>query len=77
MTTNGRDFGKIVFWNDRDGYGFVRPDTAERDLFFHVSALLSEPVAVGDVVSFELGSDKLHRPVAKSVLLAKANGGPM
>ena len=31
---NGGDYGKVVFWNDAGGYGFIRPDRAERDVFF-------------------------------------------
>src|SRR5262245_31130312 len=60
------DYGIIVYWNGKGGYGFVRPDHAERDRFFHVSAL-KEEVRVGDRVSFERGEDKLHRPCAKSI----------
>jgi cold shock CspA family protein len=66
--------GKIVFWNEDGGYGFIKPDRAnERDAFFHISAL-SEEVRIGDRVSFEAGTDKLHRPCAKNVRIVNGDG---
>ena len=59
--TNGRDFGKIIFWNDK-GYGFIRLDdsNARGDLFVHVSAfpIEGEEPRIGDRVSFEVGADR-------------------
>src|SRR5262245_16509628 len=66
MTTNGRDFGRIVYLNERGGYGFVRPDAAERDVFFHVSAI-AEEVRIGDNVSFEIATDSTGRRCARNV----------
>lgn len=51
--------GTLVLWNDGKGFGFVRPDSKERDLFIHISAIknyqkgLSRRPAVGDVVHYQ------------------------
>jgi uncharacterized membrane protein YsdA (DUF1294 family)/cold shock CspA family protein len=29
----------LVLWNDEKGFGFVRPETKEKDLFIHISAI--------------------------------------
>jgi len=51
--------GKLILWNDEKGFGFVRPETREKDLFVHISAIknyqkgLSRRPAVGDMVVYE------------------------
>ena len=55
-----RDHGVIIWWGDR-GYGFIRPDQSERDVFVHRSECelpVSEDVRQGDRVSFEIGADR-------------------
>lgn len=51
--------GKLVLWNDDKGFGFVRPETNEKDLFVHISAIKNyqkgqsrRPVA-GDLVHYQ------------------------
>ena len=50
--------GKLVLWNDEKGFGFVRPESAEKDLFIHISAIknyrkgLSRRPAAGDLVHY-------------------------
>ena len=51
--------GKLVLWNDDKGFGFVRPEANEKDLFVHISAIRNyhkgqsrRPVA-GDVVHYQ------------------------
>jgi CspA family cold shock protein len=63
---SNRDSGIIVHWSD-SGFGFIRPDGAERDLFFHVSAVDRGEPRIGDRISFEIGEDRLRRPCAKQV----------
>lgn len=51
--------GKVKWWNDQKGYGFVTPDGAEvgRDAFVHYSAIKSEgfkTLTEGQRVEFEL-----------------------
>ena len=51
--------GKLVKWNDEKGFGFVRPETGEKDLFLHISAIknyrkgLSHRPAAGDIVHYQ------------------------
>ncbi|MDD5036558.1 MAG: DUF1294 domain-containing protein [Methylococcaceae bacterium] len=51
--------GNLVLWNDEKGFGFVRPESGEKDFFLHISAItnyrkgLSRRPAVGDVVHYQ------------------------
>jgi len=45
--------GKIEFFNDSKGFGFVRETATQEKYFVHVSGLMQE-VIEGDKVSFEL-----------------------
>jgi CspA family cold shock protein len=49
--------GTIKLFHEDRGYGFIRPDDAAADVFFHVSALAHRRVRAGDRVSFEMGVD--------------------
>ena len=60
-----KSFGLMVHLNE-GGYGFLRPDGADRDLFVHISEL-KEDVRIGDRVSYSVGDDKRGRPCAKDV----------
>ena len=67
-----REFGTVTFYNEDGGYGFVRRDSGERDLFFHISAIgRGEEPRIGDRVCFGVGSDKNHRPQATNMRLAE------
>lgn len=45
--------GKIAFFNDSKGYGFIREDMSGEKYFVHVNGLL-QPVAENDKVTFDL-----------------------
>lgn len=52
--------GTIKRINSDRGFGFIAPDGASQDLFFHVSAVESgafEQLREGQRVSFETGTD--------------------
>lgn len=49
--------GKIKFFNETKGFGFIVPDDGGQDVFVHVSGL-SEKVRENDSVSFEIRDGK-------------------
>ena len=49
--------GKVKFFNDAKGYGFVIDTESETDYFVHVSGLIDE-VKEDDEVTFELKEGK-------------------
>jgi cold shock protein len=50
--------GKIKMFNDEKGFGFIRPDDGNTDVFFHVSSLREgDDITVGKAVTFETGVD--------------------
>jgi CspA family cold shock protein len=50
--------GKVKMFNQEKGFGFIRPDGGDADVFFHVSALRDgDEITKDAVVSFEVGTD--------------------
>ena len=50
--------GKVKMFNEQRGFGFIRPDDGDADIFFHVSALREgDEITEGRAVSFETGPD--------------------
>ena len=45
--------GKVEFYNDEKGYGFIKDAISQEKYFYHVNGLIDE-VKEGDKVSFEL-----------------------
>jgi CspA family cold shock protein len=49
--------GKVKFFNDKKGFGFIVDDESQSDIFVHVTGL-TEKVAENDEVVYELAEDK-------------------
>jgi len=53
--------GTVKFFNTEKGYGFIKPDDGGRDVFVHVSAVMSSGLGTlneGQRISFEIEPDK-------------------
>jgi cold shock protein len=50
--------GDIKFWDDKRGFGFIKIAGEQKDLFCHVTAVENGPPFMGDMVEFEIGSNK-------------------
>jgi CspA family cold shock protein len=65
--------GSIVTYFEEKGFGFLRPDSGGRDVFFHISRVVdSDPTTLrpGAKVIFELGMDRTGKMAASSVKIA-------
>jgi CspA family cold shock protein len=48
--------GKVKFFNERKGFGFILDDESQQDVFVHVSGLIDK-IREDDQVSFDLTED--------------------
>ena len=58
--------GKVKFFNDEKGFGFITPDDGGKDIFVHVSAVQAGTLAENDSVEFEVGEEQ-KGPMAVNV----------
>ena len=49
--------GKVKFFNEKKGFGFIVDDESQKEVFVHVTGL-TEKVADDDLVTYELAEDK-------------------
>ncbi len=64
--------GKVKWFNESKGYGFIEPDGGGRDVFVHYSAIQGEgykTLSEGQVVEFEVMQGE-KGPQASNVLKA-------
>jgi CspA family cold shock protein len=47
--------GKVKFFNESKGFGFITPDDGGKDLFVHISAIEAGQLTDDDKVEFEVG----------------------
>lgn len=53
--------GKVKWFNDQKGYGFIKPDDGGADIFVHISAVERsglKTLAENQSISFELYKDE-------------------
>jgi len=65
-----RKRGKITYWNDEKGYGFILPDSGSEKVFVHISDFGNrfERPDLDVAVTYLLSTDKQGRPRAVKVL---------
>lgn len=49
-----RQMGRVKWFNSTKGYGFIKPDSGNRDAFVHISEVDGPPLSDGERVSFKL-----------------------
>ena len=67
MNYTKRKTGAIYNLVLQRGFGFLVVDADRSSLFFHIRELHGKVPKIGDVVSFEIAEDSLHRPVAINI----------
>ena len=60
--------GKVKWFNDSKGYGFIAPDDGSKDLFVHSSAIEGGTLKENDPVQYEIGEGQ-KGPCANNVTL--------
>lgn len=64
--------GKVTNWKDDQGFGFVTPNAGGQKAFVHIKAFskISHRPAEGDMITYELATDKSGRYFAKNIRFA-------
>jgi CspA family cold shock protein len=65
--------GKVEWFNDKLGYGFIKPEDGGRDLFVHYTNIVTEAgkfktLVAGQTVSFTVGSNNTG-PQAENIVV--------
>lgn len=50
--------GKIKFFVQKKGFGFIVDDETKSEIFFHVSGMIDQSVQENDAVEYEMVEDK-------------------
>ena len=65
--------GEVVWFNDKLGYGFTKPDDGSKDLFLHYTNIVAEAgkfrtLTAGQKISFTVGSNNTG-PQAENIVI--------
>ncbi len=66
VRTDAMAKGKVDFFNDTGGYGFIETDEADEDVFFHMEDVGGPDLEEGQEVEFEI-EDADKGPRAKNL----------
>jgi CspA family cold shock protein len=67
--------GVITYWNNAKGYGFIKPDKGDRDVFVHISAVQRaglETLELGQRLAFDVQPDRADESRVRAVDLRLA-----
>ncbi|MEE2023164.1 cold shock and DUF1294 domain-containing protein [Alkalimonas mucilaginosa] len=67
--------GRVVYWQDVKGFGFLFCQQSQQKLFFHIRDFVTKSARpkLGDEVQFCLGTDKRGRPIAIQLQFTEAD----
>ena len=71
--------GSVMTYFEEKGFGFLRPDSGGKDIFFHISRLHqgdATALVPGAKVAYDLGMDRNGKIAASSVRLLSAEENP-
>ena len=75
-TNPGRKRGRVGYYHEPKGFGFIMPDDGGIDLFFHVKDAIEPGLTYfekGERVSFEVGESRKGQPAAIKIQLDGGN----
>lgn len=61
--------GKVKFFNEEKGYGFITDDATGKDIFVHITGLKVEKLEQGEAVSYEEEDGKKGKIAAQVVVI--------
>ncbi len=61
--------GKVKFFNESKGYGFITDDETGNDIFVHASGMKVESLNEGDAVSYEEEEGRKGKVAAQVVVI--------